>query len=57
MNPFQQIFDKQKAFFNTDITKSYEWRVEQLDRMARMLNENKDDLYDAVSRDFKTAVN
>ena len=56
MNPFQEIFDKQKAFFNTDATKSYEWRVEQLDRMARMLNENKEALYDAVSRDFKTAL-
>ena len=56
MNKFQSIFDKQKAYFNTDATKSYEWRVKQLDRMARMLNENKEALQQAVSKDFKTAL-
>jgi hypothetical protein len=34
VNNFQPIFDKQKDYFNTDATKSYEWRIEQLDRMA-----------------------
>jgi aldehyde dehydrogenase (NAD+) len=56
MQNFQAIFDKQKAYFNTDATKSYEWRVDQLDRMARMLNENTDALHQAVSDDFKTAL-
>jgi len=36
MNRFQKIFDAQKAVFATGVTRSYEWRVEQLDRMARM---------------------
>jgi hypothetical protein len=40
VNKFQLIFDKQKEYFNTNATKSYEWRIEQLDRMAKMLNEN-----------------
>ena len=56
MNQFQSIFDKQKAYFNIDATKSYEWRIEQLDHMARMLNENRDALQTAVSEDFKTAL-
>lgn len=56
MQNFQAIFDKQKAYFNTDATKSYEWRIEQLDRMARMLNENTAALQQAVSDDFKTAL-
>ena len=56
MNKFQPVFDKQKDYFNTDATKSYEWRIEQLDRMAKMLNENKEAFHEAVSKDFKTAL-
>jgi len=55
-NRFSDVFDRQKAHFNTNITKSYEWRIEQLDRLSRMLSENKGDLSDAVGRDFKTAL-
>src|SRR5215467_14227023 len=53
---FSDLFDRQKAYFNTNITKSYEWRIDQLDRLSRMLSENMDALSDAVGRDFKTAV-
>ena len=42
MNNFQELFDKQTAYFRTGITKTYEWRLEQLDRLERMLQENKD---------------
>ena len=56
MNKFQPIFDKQKDYFNTDATKSYDWRIEQLDRMAKMLNENNEAFQEAVSKDFKTAL-
>lgn len=55
MNPFQAIFDAQKAFFATGVTRSYEWRVEQLDRMAELLAENEAALQKAVAADFKTA--
>jgi aldehyde dehydrogenase (NAD+) len=33
--------------------KSYEWRIEQLDRMAKMLNENNVAFQEAVSKDFR----
>jgi aldehyde dehydrogenase (NAD+) len=56
VNQFQPIFDKQKNYFNTDATKSYEWRLEQLDRKAKMLNENNEAFQEAVSKDFKTAL-
>jgi aldehyde dehydrogenase (NAD+) len=55
MNTFQEIFDKQKANFDSDATKTYEWRVDQLDRMAKMLMENEADFQSAMGRDFKTA--
>jgi aldehyde dehydrogenase (NAD+) len=51
----EELFGKQKAYFYTDVTKSYEWRVDQLDRLARMLKENYKQFADASCKDFKTA--
>jgi aldehyde dehydrogenase (NAD+) len=56
MNRFQPVFDKQKAYFNTDATKSYAWRMDQLHRIANMLKENAEAFQEAVSKDFKTAL-
>src|SRR5258707_13543633 len=55
MNPYQNMFDAQKAYFATGLTRSYEWRVGQLDRMGRMIKENEAALQEAIARDFKTA--
>src|ERR1700692_1760164 len=55
MNKFQKIFDAQKALFATGVTRTYEWRVEQLDRMARMINENERSFQEAMAQDFKPA--
>ena len=56
MNQFQNLFDTQKTYFATGVTRSYEWRVEQLNRMGRMIKENEAALQAAVARDFKTAT-
>src|SRR5215467_12028939 len=53
--PVQDVFDKQRAYFSTDVTKSYEWRVDQLDRLIRMLKDNYERFVDASRTDFKTA--
>jgi aldehyde dehydrogenase (NAD+) len=55
MNSYQKLFDAQKDYFGTGITRTYEWRVEQLDRMASMLAVNEKALQKAVAADFKTA--
>src|SRR6202790_4165913 len=55
MNKFQDIFDAQKALVATGVTRTYEWRVEQLDRMARMIRENEQRFQEAMAKDFKTA--
>src|SRR5277367_4575994 len=55
MNRFQKIFDVQKALFASGITRTYDWRVEQLDRMARMINDNERRFQKAMAKDFKTA--
>src|SRR5215813_4426820 len=52
----QQLFEEQKAYFASDVTKSYEWRVEQLDRLTRMLKENNERFSEASRIDFKTAL-
>ncbi|MGB9473320.1 MAG: aldehyde dehydrogenase family protein [Candidatus Acidiferrum sp.] len=55
MNSFQEIFNKQKAYFDSDATKSYEWRIDQLTRLENLCNENGETLEAAMSSDFKTA--
>jgi aldehyde dehydrogenase (NAD+) len=49
------LFEKQKTYFTTDVTKSYEWRIDQLDRLTRMLRENYERFSNASRKDFKTA--
>jgi len=55
MSQFQKIFDAQKALFAAGVTRSYEWRVDQLDRMARMIRENEARFQQAMAKEFKTA--
>jgi aldehyde dehydrogenase (NAD+) len=52
VNRFQSLLDAQRANFLSDATKSYEWRVDQLDRMERMLLDNKDAFCAALYQDF-----
>ncbi|NMD55683.1 MULTISPECIES: aldehyde dehydrogenase family protein [Tsukamurella] len=52
-NPFADIVDRQRAHFETDATKSLEWRLDQLDRMRRLLTENQDELTAALYADFR----
>ena len=49
----QELFDKQKAYFATDVTKTYEWRMDQLDRLIRMFKENYQRFADASRMDFR----
>jgi aldehyde dehydrogenase (NAD+) len=55
MNPFQDLFDRQKRHFATGVTRSRQWRIEQLDRMSRLVTENEAALQQAMAKDFKTA--
>src|SRR5271154_2699387 len=50
------LFNKQKAHFDSDATKTYEWRIDQLDRLIRMLRDNYKRFSDASCNDFKTAA-
>ena len=52
----EELFGKQRANFGTDVTKTYGWRVDQLDRLTRMLKENYQRFAEASRKDFKTAT-
>jgi aldehyde dehydrogenase (NAD+) len=52
----EELFGKQRAYFDTDVTKTYEWRVDQLNRLTRMLKENYQRFADASCKDFKSAT-
>lgn len=51
-NTYQSIFEPQKQLYYSDQTKSYAWRMDQLERMERMLNENQNALCHALFLDF-----
>ena len=51
-NPFQSTFDRQSERFLADATKSRAWRLDQLDRMERMLLDNKKEWMAALHQDF-----
>jgi hypothetical protein len=48
----EDLFNKQKAHFASDATKCYEWRIDQLNRLTRMLKENFERFANASSKDF-----
>lgn len=51
-NRFRSILDAQQAHFSSDVTKSYEWRIEQLNRLERMLRERQEEFCAALHLDF-----
>ena len=53
--PFRAVFNEQKDYFSSDVTKSYEWRIDQLTRLETLLQENQSVITEALGRDFKTA--
>ncbi|PUZ24977.1 aldehyde dehydrogenase family protein [Chitinophaga parva] len=52
MNAYQPIFQKQKDFFYSESTKTYDWRIDQLNRMEKMLRENQEIFCEALHKDF-----
>ena len=56
MISFEDRFEAQKTYFATEVTRSYAWRLDQLDRMERLILENETQLQGAIAFDFKTAM-
>lgn len=52
----QQIVDKQRKYFFTGETKSYEFRVKQLKKFRKMLKEYETEIYDALKLDLNKST-
>lgn len=52
MNTYQSIFDTQREHFYTDVTKTYDWRMDQLNRMEQFLIDNQTAFCAALQQDF-----
>ncbi len=51
-NPFQDIFDLQNDAFQSDRSKTKAWRLDQLEKLERMLLDNRERWTDALYKDF-----
>ncbi len=50
---YQEIIQKQRHFFNTNVTKDIPFRVKELKRLKSVIRKNEDLLYNAIYNDFK----
>lgn len=55
MSTLRSLFDRQRDAFINNETRSLEWRLDQLDRLSRLLSENEAAFNEALALDFKTA--
>ncbi len=53
MNPYSEIINSQLEFFNTNKTKSTDFRISQLKKFKTVLRDNMDILDKAIYKDFK----
>ena len=49
----EQIINEQRKFFNTNATKNIGFRINQLKKLKRILQENENQFYEAIYSDFK----
>lgn len=47
------LFEKQKSFFDAQQTKSYDFRIQQLKQLKRLIKENESLIYEALYLDLK----
>jgi aldehyde dehydrogenase (NAD+) len=48
----EKLVNKQKAYFKTDVTKSYEFRLEQLNKLKQMIVKNQSKIEKALNSDL-----
>ncbi len=49
---YQETVEKQRAFFTTDVTRSYRFRMDQLGKLETGIRTYEPELYDALSEDL-----
>jgi aldehyde dehydrogenase (NAD+) len=56
MNTYQELLDSQRAFFNTNATKSVQFRKEQMKKLLHILKSHEKELDEAIYADFKKSA-
>jgi len=56
MNTYQELLDSQRAFFNTNATKSVKFRKEQMKKLLHILKTHEKELDEAIYADFKKSA-
>jgi len=49
----KSVIDKQRDFFESNATRDIDFRIEQLKKLKKAIQENEDNIYEALSADFK----
>ena len=49
---YQKLVEKQRNYFNANITKSYEFRLKALNKLEKLIYEYEEDLYEAFKQDL-----
>jgi aldehyde dehydrogenase (NAD+) len=56
VHEINSAFNAQRQYFESNLTKSLAWRLDQLTRLETLLRENETSLYAALASDFKKAA-
>lgn len=52
----EKIIEYQRNFFNSNATKSFDFRISQLKKLKKILKENEETLNEAIYKDFKKSA-
>jgi acyl-CoA reductase-like NAD-dependent aldehyde dehydrogenase len=50
---YSSLVSGQRAYFKSGKTRPVEWRIEQLKAITRMIDESRDDMYEALWHDLR----
>ena len=51
-NAIQSIIEKQRQFFESETTKSIDFRIDALKKLKKSIQNNEEKIYDALYQDF-----
>jgi len=53
ISQIKSVIDKQRDFFESNTTRNIDFRIEQLNKLKKALQQNEDNIYAALNADFK----
>lgn len=56
MKTLKEILQSQKAFFDSNVTKDYQFRLENLKKLREIIDIYENDFYEALKKDFNKSA-